>query len=179
MLQRLTLRLAPVPILLFATRQAQAKFFMNQTDALAKAFPGASRVERQTAFLTADQVKAIEAASRTKVDSSIVTYYTGFQGESKLGAALFDTRVVRTMPMTYMTVIRPDGTIAFVEVLAFHEPEDYLPRFSWLNLFRNKRLSANLRLRQDIPNVTGASLTSLAISDGIRQMLATYEEIVR
>ncbi len=167
----------PMSVLALTARQAQAKLFMNQEKALAKAFPEADAVERKTLFLTPEQARAVEEESRTRVDSSIVTYYVGKKGDTPLGTAFFSTRVVRTMPMLLMTVVKPDGRVAFVEVLAFYEPEDYLPRPSWLRQYQNKLLNDRLRIRRDIPNVTGASLTCQAINDGVRQTLALHHVI--
>jgi len=170
--QRCLSLLLPLPVIALTARLAQAKLFMNQEEALKKAFPGATRIERKTIFLTPEQVESIQQSSRTKLDPTIVTYYRGLRGEEIIGTAFFDTRVVRTMPMTFMTLINPDGTLGRVDVLSFYEPEDYLPREGWFALFRGRDASAGMRLRRDIPNVTGATLTCQAVTDGVRQTLA-------
>ena len=163
------------PLLGVSARLAHAKLLMTQEEALAKAFPGAVSIERKTLFLTSAQMKRIETLAGAKVESQIFTYYEGKNATGSLGKAFFDTRVVRTMPMTFMALIQPDGSLGFVEILAFHEPEDYLPRFSWLKLYKNRRLTDAFRLRRDIPNVTGASLTCQTIQDGVRTLLAVHQ----
>lgn len=174
-LQRISTWLLPWPVVALSARLAQGKLFMTQDEALAKAFPQGSRIERKTLFLNPSQVKAIEDASKTRLESTLVTYYVGLDAQgNRMGTAFFDTRVVRTMPMTTMTLVRPDGTIGFIEVLSFYEPEDYLPRPRWLELFTGKPLSDRLRTRRDIPNVTGATITCQAMTDGARQTLALH-----
>jgi hypothetical protein len=151
---------------------AQARVLLSQDAALRKAFPAAQRVERKTLFLTDAQARRIQERAQARVDSLIVTYYEGMGASESLGRAFFETRIVRTMPVTFMTVVDPGGALRFVEVLAFHEPDDYLPRPAWLALYARRRLSDGLRLRRDIPNVTGASLTCHTINDGVRVSLA-------
>jgi len=81
---------------------------------------------------------------------------------------------VRTMPETFMAVLEPSGALRFVELLAFLEPEDYLPRPRWLGQFRGKVLDDELLVRRGIRNITGASLTSQALTDGVRRVLAVH-----
>jgi electron transport complex protein RnfG len=79
------------------------------------------------------------------------------------------------MPVTYMTVVKPSGDIDHVDILSFEEPEDYLPPARWLALYKNRALGNDLAVGRAIPHITGASLSSQAINDGIRLMLAIYQ----
>ena len=99
-------------------------------------------------------------------------------GGSFAGAAFFDSRTVRTMPGTFMVVVAPDTTVARVEVLAFHEPPDYRPPPRWLATFENKRLQDRLSPGRDIRNLSGASLSTAAVTESVRQALALYEVVV-
>jgi hypothetical protein len=79
------------------------------------------------------------------------------------------------MPETFMAVIRPDSTVGAVEVLAFYEPEDYLPPARWLSLLVDSRLTDELRLNRGVRNISGATLSAQAITNGVRRLLATFE----
>jgi Na+-translocating ferredoxin:NAD+ oxidoreductase subunit G len=153
----------------------QARVFTTQSQALEKAFPAPLKVERKTLYLTDSQVAAIQTLAGARVESKIHSYYVARGTGGVAGIALFDTQPVRTMPVTYMVLLKPDGEIQYVEILGFFEPEDYLPRPSWLRLFERKTLSDDLRLKRDIPNVTGASLTSLTLMNGVRRLAAIYK----
>ena len=63
-----------------------------------------------------------------KVPSAVWTYYVGLASGAVTGYAYFDTHVVRTMPETMMAVLTPEGSVRSAELLAFAEPDDYLPR---------------------------------------------------
>ena len=147
---------------------AHAGTLMTQRDALMLAFPS-GRHERRTLYLTEEQRKAAETLGRVKVESRVWTYYEGAEG-----FAYFDTHVVRTMPETFMAALAPDGSVRFVELVSFQEPDDYLPRPRWLDQFKGRKLDRELMVRRGIRNMTGASLTSEALADGVRRVLAVH-----
>ena len=152
--------------------------YLTQPQAIQAAFHS-DTVERKTLFLTPAQIQKIEQLARVKMDSSIVSYYVARNSSGVAGTAFFDRRVVRTMPVTYMTVVKPSGVVDHVDILAFDEPVDYLPPARWLALFKNRPLDNNLAIGHAIPRITGSSLSSQAINDGVRLMLAIYQVAVR
>jgi len=152
---------------------ASAAVFLSPARALEEAFPGARCVRRAT-VLTDDQLRAVQQRAQVRVTSKLVTEYRAWRGDSLLGTAYFDTRIVRTMPATFMTVVRPDTTVGRVEILAFHEPPDYQPPRRWLDTFERRRLNDRLRPRADIRNLSGATLSSRAVSESVRLALAYY-----
>jgi hypothetical protein len=156
----------------------EAKTYLTQSQAIQAVFL-ASRVERKTVFLTKDQMAQIESLAGVKPDSSIVSYYVARRADGVEGIAFFDRRIVRTMPVVYIAVVRPSGELDRVEILSFDEPEDYLPPSPWLKLYRGRVLNNDLALGRGIPHITGASLTSQAMNDGIRLILATYQVAVK
>ncbi|MGH7597822.1 MAG: FMN-binding protein [bacterium] len=166
-------------ILLMAlcTERSQVAFsqvFMKQEEALRRAFPQAEKIERHTLFLTDEQIAEIQKSARSKVESKIVVYYRATQGGEILGFACFETMIVRTKPATIMAVIKPDSTLQMVEILAFHEPRDYLPAPRWLTLFRNRILNEALWPKRDIHHISGATLSVQAITLAVRRLLATH-----
>jgi Na+-translocating ferredoxin:NAD+ oxidoreductase RnfG subunit len=64
---------------------------------------------------------------------------------------------------TILIVITPQGRVGAVEVLAFNEPEDYLPPPRWLDRFDGKALAKDLKPGLAVPNLSGATLTARAV----------------
>jgi electron transport complex protein RnfG len=151
----------------------EADVYLTQPQAIQAAFH-ADAIERKTLFLNKDQIEKIETLARVKMDSSIVSYYVARNSTGVTGVAFFDRRIMRTMPVTYMTVIKPTGDIDHIDILSFEEPLDYLPPARWLALYKNRGLDNDLTLGHAIPHITGASLSSQAMNDGIRLMLAIF-----
>ncbi len=157
--------------------EVSAQIRMTRDDALEAYFPGAA-VERQTAFLTDEEVRRIQQRSQARVDSKVLTYYVARRNGRLTGTAFLETRTVRTMPVTFIAVVAPDSSIRAVEILAFHEPDDYAPPGRWLAQFTGRRLTDDLFLKRGIHTMAGATLTAQVLSDGARRLLASYEVVV-
>jgi hypothetical protein len=152
---------------------AHAKVFLTLEEALALAFPGC-KVEPRTVYLDDDQLARARELSGVEVASSMVRPYVARCDGRVAGAAYFDAHRVRTLPETLMVVVSADGTLERVEVLAFREPEDYIPRATWYAQFEGERLDEELSLRRGIRGVTGATLTARATTDAVRRVLALH-----
>lgn len=147
---------------------AAARALLSQNKALELAFP-AGKLERRTAFLSSEQLAAARKLGKVKIDSTVWTYYSGPDG-----FAYFDTHVVRTMTETIMVVLSADGSVRSVELLAFAEPDDYLPRDSWMRQFGKKADAQDVFVGRAIRNIGGATLTSQALADGVRRVMAVH-----
>lgn len=150
---------------------------MTQQEALAAALGPGAPPERGTAYLTDEQAGRIQALAGTAAGSRIVVRYTGGPDPNRPLTAYFDTHLVRTFQETIMVVVDPSGKAARVEILSFDEPEDYLPKRRWLDQFADRPLGEDLSLNGGIRAVTGATLSSRAVTDAVRRVLATHAVI--
>jgi Na+-translocating ferredoxin:NAD+ oxidoreductase RnfG subunit len=156
---------------------------LSLQEALAGAFPPPATVERRTAFLTAQDLDAIQASAGrdAPVTQRVVTYYLARKDGKPAGVAYFDSHRVRTLNEVVMIVVEPqDGgkdRIRSVEVLRFAEPPEYHASDPWLDQFKGKSLDQELSLKRSIANMTGATLTSNAIVRATRRVLAIHERI--
>ncbi|MBA3258961.1 MAG: FMN-binding protein [Gemmatimonadales bacterium] len=151
---------------------------LTQREALATAFP-AAEIERHTAFLSEGDLDAVRSAAGADapVDQAVVTYYVARRDGRPVGVAYFDSHRVRTLNEVLMIVVQPDDRIRAIEVLRFAEPPDYHPREPWLEQFEGRVLDADLSLQSGIANMTGATLTSHAITRAARRVLALHGRI--
>lgn len=170
----LVLSLIAVPALP-GTAAAQAR--LTQDEALRLAFPAPLEVERRTAYLSEVQLERAAELAGSAVTQGVVNYYVAIERGRVTGVAYFDSHRVRTHREVLMFVVAPDATIRRVEVLQFAEPPDYEPAGRWLALFRGKRLSDDLSVRRAIPNMTGATLTTQAVTAAARRVLALHAVI--
>ena len=153
---------------------AAAEVLLSQKEALELAFPG-GEVIRRNLYLTPEEAAEIERRAQSRLEARLVTYYVGKSSDGTPGYAFFETHVVRTMPETFMAVLNRDGTVRLVEILAFYEPEDYLPPPRWLALFAGKRLDDSLRVKRGLRNISGATLSAHAVTDGVRRIAAIFQ----
>jgi Na+-translocating ferredoxin:NAD+ oxidoreductase RnfG subunit len=152
-----------------------AAILRSQEEALRDAFPGAA-VERETRFLDDEQAKRIEGEG-VKLGSRVVIRYVGTRTGDRVGVAYFDTHIVRTLAETIMVLVDPQGKVTRIEILSFEEPPDYLPREKWLDQFDGAELSDELSLKRGIRAIAGATLSSRAVTDAVRRVLAIDREL--
>jgi hypothetical protein len=153
---------------------AAAKVFLTTDEALKLAFPGA-RIGRRTIFLTDAQLARARDLAGAEIPSKLVHAYRATSGGRPAGTAYFDTHRVRTQAETVMVVLDPAGEVRRVEVLAFAEPTDYLPRGGWYDQFAGRGLDPELSLKRGIHPITGATLTARATTGAVRRVLAIHQ----
>jgi Na+-translocating ferredoxin:NAD+ oxidoreductase RnfG subunit len=153
--------------------------FLSRPEAVAAAFPDADRVDERSYALDDRQARQVENRSGARLDSRLVTLYTGYRDGEVMGYALIDVHTVRTQPEAFMVVISPEGQVRDVRMLAFYEPQEYLPSERWLKQFRDEGLSPDLSLRRKVHAIAGSTLSSRAVTGGVRRALALYEVLVR
>lgn len=146
---------------------------VTKEEALSLAFPGCE-VIKETHYLTAAQLARATELSGTKVESGLWTAYRAENGGASCGTAYFDRHAVRTLSETLMIVVDADGVVRRIEVIAFDEPSEYLPKPAWYAQFEGKVLDADLALKKSIRPVTGASLTARATAEATRRVLAIH-----
>lgn len=166
-----------IPVALLA-RPVAATVFLAKDEALALAFPGNDRIEERVVILTDAQKTDIEKRARAPLETQLWTLYVGWKGGAVQGYAIIDSHNVRTLPETFMVVVEPTGTLRRVDVLAFHEPPEYLPTERWIGQFPGKKLDDDLKLGAGIQGITGATLSAQAMTAGVRRALAIVAVVV-
>jgi Na+-translocating ferredoxin:NAD+ oxidoreductase RnfG subunit len=79
----------------------------------------------------------------------------------------------KDQPITYLVAIDPKDALKDVDILVYREPYGgevaYEP---WRKQFRGKTASAELAIGKDIKNISGATISSHAVTLAVRQTLA-------
>lgn len=165
--------MAAIPLPLAAQRT------LTQQEALRVAFPSPASIERRTAFLTESDIAQARELAGPGVDITerVLPYYVASVGDSVVGVGYFDAHLVRTLSEVLLITVTPDARIRHVEVLRFSEPPEYRAQDGWLRQFSNRDLSDALSLKGAIVGMTGATLTSRAVTDASRRVLALHRVI--
>lgn len=158
---------------------ASAKVFLTKDKALELSFPNATQIEKRQIFLSENQVTEIQKLARVKLDSKLYIFYIAKSGVRDIGYAVIDTHKLRTSTETVLYVIDTDGKLEKAEILAFFEPQDYMQSDRWLELFLNKDLGSSLAVGKDVPNITGATITSHSFAEATRKVLAIYDVAIK
>jgi Na+-translocating ferredoxin:NAD+ oxidoreductase RnfG subunit len=125
--------------------------------------------------LTPAQAKAIEQASGVRVREKALKVWRAANGswfyvDQVLGKHEF---------ITYALTLDAQGAVSGLEILDYRETYGGAVRNpKWRAQFTGKRNGAPLKLDADIVNLSGATLSSAHITDGVRRLLATHALVV-
>ncbi|MDE0839873.1 MAG: FMN-binding protein [Kiritimatiellae bacterium] len=180
MYSKSTLRaiLLSVVFLLAVSTSSYAKTLERAEDAIARLFPRATFKEA-TILLSAEERQAAGDLLGRPVEQALVSYFQIQTENGRSVSAYLDAHRVRTLPETLMLSVAQDGTIVSVDVLAFREPQDYMPRRAWYAQFSAKKFNPKLQLNRDIQGITGATLTGRATVKATRKMLCVHKVLQR
>ena len=162
---------------LFLVTPSYAKVYYSKQEAMELAFGTEAKIENLSLFLKADEKERIEKLARTKIDSSLFTFYVGKKGDELIAYAAIESHKVRTKPETLLVVLNAQGQLTRVETLAFHEPPEYQPSERWYAQLLNLPLE-EVSFRKKIQGISGATLSSRAALDSVRKVLAMYQVMV-
>ena len=155
---------------------ASGSVLQTLPETLHKVFPGKGTVEKKNEYLTAAQIQSINSDLEYKMDekSTLVTYFEYRENGILNATAYIDTDVVRKETETLMVVVDSQGSIRDIEIMSFHEPKDYIPPVMWKNQFKGKTSKEIYRSKSNIAGITGATLTSKAVTKSVQKTLAIH-----
>jgi len=156
---------APIPFI------ARAEVYFTETQAADLFFPGV-KMTGNVIDLAKEEAKALEKASRDRFVTRQVKVWTGPRGET-----MYVDRVLGKHEfITYAVAINPDGKVKGVEIMDYRETYGYQVRdASWRAHFVGKSIQDPVKLEKDIPNISGATLSSVHVTNGVFRMLKTHE----
>ena len=122
--------------------------------------------------LTNEQKKAVEKASGVRVRATQLSVFRASGG----GWLFLDNVIGKHEFIDFAFALNKDGSVKGVEILTYRETyggEVRNPK--WRAQFSGKTSAAPLELDKDIRNISGATLSSAHITDGVKRLLHTYE----
>src|SRR6266481_6221944 len=136
----------PAAVVVSAGSSAYAVEYMSVAQAQKQAFPSASFAEIQ-----AGRIWRAESGGRI------------------LGFFIFDRVIGKHLYIDYAVALDPGGRIRSVEILQYRESYGGEIRSpSWLAQFVGKSSSSALQVGGDIRNISGATLSSMHVTEGIK-----------
>lgn len=163
-----------MPVAAISTSIYATTYFSTEQAQLA-IFPGAQMTQ---AFVTLTDAQRAEIERRTGVNvrSPEVHAWKVAGG----GWFIVDQVLGKHKFITYAVGLNADGSVKQIEIMDYKESYGYEVRnAAWRNQFTAKTAAAPLKLDQDIKNISGATLSSKHVTDGVKRLLATYEVALR
>jgi len=92
------------------------------------------------------------------------------------GWMLVDEVIGKHEFITYAAAISPDGHVLGVEIMSYRETHGGQVReASWRRTLVGKTLADPFKLDEDVPNISGATLSCRNVMDGVKRLLAIHK----
>lgn len=171
---------AVIPVALVgAPSPGHATQYLSIAQAQHELFPAAAAFVDRTLRLTPAQRKAIgKAAGLSPGTTQPVWEVRGRDGRQ--GWLFVDRVTGKHELITYALALDSSGAVSGLEILDYRETyggEIRNPR--WRQQFVGKRAGSAVRLGTDVRNISGATLSSRHVTDGVRRLLATFDLLLR
>jgi Na+-translocating ferredoxin:NAD+ oxidoreductase RnfG subunit len=171
------MRLAPIAIILPASLVPATSCFAAEylTVPLAQRdlFPEADKFVDARITLSDAQRDAIKKLSGIRQRESEQPVWRAEKNGQLLGWFIVDEVIGKHEFITYATAIAPTGKVLGVDILVYRETYGFQVRDAeWRNQFKGKTLQDHFKLDDDIRNITGATLSSRNVMNGVKRLLA-------
>jgi hypothetical protein len=149
---------APAAVMLSVASPAYAVQYLSIGQAQKLAFPAA------THFTEAEGGRAWRAEAGGKL----------------LGLLVVDHVIGKHLYIDYAVALEPGGRVRRIDILAYRESYGGEIRSpSWLAQFVGKTRASALKVGSDIRNISGATLSSVHVTEGVKRIVAAYGSRVR
>jgi Na+-translocating ferredoxin:NAD+ oxidoreductase RnfG subunit len=137
--------------LVMSVGSAHAVQYLSLSEAQRRAFPSATSFS----VVQADRIWRAEAGGRV------------------VGFFIFDRVIGKHLYIDYSVALDPSGRIRQVDILQYRESYGGEIRSpSWLAQFVGKTSSSQLQVGSDIRNISGATLSSHHVTEGVKRIMA-------
>ena len=165
--------MAGIALTLPLAYMARAETYLTADQAAKLLFPD-SKLTFALIGLSPDEMKEITKKSGEPVLSSNVRVWWGASRE----ALIIDQVVGKHEFITYAVAIDSDAKVKGVEIMDYRETVGYeVRRPAWRKQFIGKSSKDPVRIDKDIANISGATLSSVHVTNGVRRVLSTYDVI--
>ena len=158
-----------------AARCAQHGVERKVSESLKKMFGDSATITEKQIRLTAEEKAKLAARSKQPWASDTISVYTCAIGRQVVGYGIIDNVKGKAQFITYIVGILPRDEVQDVDVLAYREPYGgEIAYESFRKEFRRKTVHGRLQPGMDIKNISGATISVHAITDGVKKILATF-----
>ena len=171
---------APPAIMISVAPPAYATRYLTIDEAQRLAFPTASRFVAAHIVFRPRDVTAIERLSGHKVRTRGQQVWRAEADARLLGFFIVDYVIGKHLVIDYAVALDPDGRVLQVDILEYRESYGgEISNRSWLAQFVGKAGRDPVELDRDIRNISGATLSSRHVTEGVKRILALYETCLR
>jgi Na+-translocating ferredoxin:NAD+ oxidoreductase RnfG subunit len=165
--------LLPVPIVVAAD-------YLSVDAAQKAVYPDADSFNEIVISQSTEQLQALLAKAGPQPQHGVIRIWTATQKGAVLGHVFVDEVIGKQSLITYAVGIDADGSLRNLEIMAYRESHGGEVRnAAWRAQFDHRNNLDQLRFRADIKNISGATLSSEHVTQGVRWLLALWQTALR
>lgn len=163
------------------SEQLYASVLTSVEEASKQIFPEAEHFEEQIKMLSDAQFNAVQESANLELSpeyDTVFRFHAAKKGEDVLGYTAEDVAPGKWGSIKYLVGFDPDGSIKDVVVIEYSEKRGKpVAKKRFLKQFRGKNADDAIRIMRDIRGVTGASISSNGVTNGIRKMTHVFAAV--
>ncbi|MBP9733894.1 MAG: FMN-binding protein [Candidatus Omnitrophica bacterium] len=163
---------------LLTASEAMAETLAGVEEVLKRNFPAADEFREELKRLDEDQMRLIGEQSEVTLDpakDSRFFFHIAKAGGKTVGYAVEDAVRGKWGLIHYLLALDTEGRVLDVTVLEYRERRGKpVAERRFLKQFVGKDTGSELRLAKDIRGVTGATISSRGVTDGIRKLVHVF-----
>lgn len=153
--------------------------YLSREQAQHALFPEATDFVDAMVRLSDAQREAVGKRSGVKQRQDTQEAWRAERDGALVGWFLVDRVIGKHEFITYATAIGADGKVRGVEILDYRETYGFEIRdAAWRDRFKGKSAGDALEPGEDIPTITGATLSCRNVTRGVHRLLVLYEQVL-
>jgi thiamine biosynthesis lipoprotein len=154
------------------------KVHLDKSGALQQVFPTADQVLELRHLLSSEETTRIENRLGKRLEEGGFFLYVGMSNGTPIGYAAIANEIGKVKPITHIVGVTPEGTVSEVAVMIYRESHgEDVTKKAFMAQYEGKSLEDPIRVRRDIINIAGSTLSAHAICRGVRKALAVVEVV--
>jgi Na+-transporting NADH:ubiquinone oxidoreductase subunit NqrC len=168
-----------VPAALIACAPAYAADYLTVPQAQKGLFPDADQFAEASVELDDAQRAAIEKLSGVRQRWKKQAVWRAEKRDVALGWFIVDDVIGKHEFITYALALSPDAKVIGIEILSYRETHGHQIRNAdWRGKFVGKTQADPFKLDEDIPNISGATLSCRNVTNGVKRLLALHQVVL-
>lgn len=163
-------------VAMLSAGSAFAAQYMSIDEAQRVMFPDATLFKPMPLSLNTEQMHQVETLANVPARSVQWRVSTAWQGEKMLGYVVQDDVIGKYELISYAVALQPDATVKQIEIVAYRESHGFeIRNAAWRKQFVGKSAQEGLAVGGGIANISGATLSTTHVTDGVRRIAAVIQ----
>jgi len=149
--------------------EAQTRVYLTEEEAVAQALEGADSVVSRTVSPSREEAEMLADQLGAAMLDSAYVFHLAVVGSTVTRCVVVVNTMGQYQPITLAVTLRMDGSVDGVQIMVYRESRgSEVRRRAFLEQFEGRSADEGIRLGGGIRHITGATISSRGVTDGVR-----------